>query len=142
MKNASADLPPDHEYFRQFSFIAPDELPAYRALIARAEAGGREALAQLSAGELPQLILLDLMMPGTDGWKFRAEQIVNPAIASIPVIVITAVASPERIGDLGVAVLTKPLDTRLLLATIKEHCAQGYPEQIPVTSTSPLVTSE
>jgi putative ABC transport system ATP-binding protein len=40
-----ADLPPDHEYFRQFSFIAPDELPAYRALIARAEAGGREALA-------------------------------------------------------------------------------------------------
>ena len=32
-----ADLPPEHEYFSQFSFIAPDDLPAYRALLGRAE---------------------------------------------------------------------------------------------------------
>jgi putative ABC transport system ATP-binding protein len=32
-----ADLPPDHEYFRQFSFIQPDDLPDYRALIGRAD---------------------------------------------------------------------------------------------------------
>jgi putative ABC transport system ATP-binding protein len=30
-----ADLPPEHEYFRQFSFIAPEELPTYRALVTR-----------------------------------------------------------------------------------------------------------
>ncbi|TVQ29682.1 MAG: ABC transporter ATP-binding protein [Geminicoccaceae bacterium] len=30
-----ADLPPDHEYYRQFSFIGPDDLPDYRALIGR-----------------------------------------------------------------------------------------------------------
>ena len=32
-----ADLPPDHEYFRQFSFISADDLPDYRALISRAD---------------------------------------------------------------------------------------------------------
>ena len=32
-----ADLPPDHEYFRQFSFIAPEDLPDYRALVGRAD---------------------------------------------------------------------------------------------------------
>lgn len=32
-----ADLPPDHEYFRQFSFIAPEDLGDYRALVARAD---------------------------------------------------------------------------------------------------------
>lgn len=32
-----ADLPPDHEYFSQFSFIAPEDLPTYRALLTRAD---------------------------------------------------------------------------------------------------------
>ena len=32
-----ADLPPDHEYFSQFSFIAPDDLPVYRSLLSRAD---------------------------------------------------------------------------------------------------------
>jgi putative ABC transport system ATP-binding protein len=32
-----ADLPPDHEYFSQFSFIAPEDLPVYRNLLGRAD---------------------------------------------------------------------------------------------------------
>ena len=32
-----ADLPPEHEYFSQFSFIAPEDLPTYRALLAHAD---------------------------------------------------------------------------------------------------------
>ena len=32
-----ADLPPEHEYFRQFSFIAPEDLPLYRALLSRTD---------------------------------------------------------------------------------------------------------
>jgi two-component system, chemotaxis family, chemotaxis protein CheY len=103
---------------------------------------GREALACLSRRELPQVILLDLMMPGTDGWKFRAEQMVNPALASIPVIVITAVASADRTGNLGVAVLPKPLDTGALLATIRKHCPHRRPQHVPVTSASPVLPSE
>ena len=34
-----AELPPDHEYYRQFSFIGPDDLPDYRALVGRVAAG-------------------------------------------------------------------------------------------------------
>ncbi len=39
-----ADLPPDHEYFRQFSFISADDLPEYRALVSRAGTSGQGAL--------------------------------------------------------------------------------------------------
>jgi ABC-type Na+ transport system ATPase subunit NatA len=48
-----ADLPPEHEYFSQFSFIAPDDLPAYRSLLGRADP---ERLDRLSA-EDQQLLL-------------------------------------------------------------------------------------
>jgi putative ABC transport system ATP-binding protein len=50
-----ADLPPDHEYFRQFSFINPDELPEYRALISRVDPA---ALGKLSAEDRERLISL------------------------------------------------------------------------------------
>jgi ABC-type transport system involved in cytochrome bd biosynthesis fused ATPase/permease subunit len=39
-----ADLPPDHEYFRQFSFINADDLPDYRALLSRADPARLETL--------------------------------------------------------------------------------------------------
>ncbi len=39
-----ADLPPDHEYFRQFSFISADDLPDYRTLIARVDPAKLDAL--------------------------------------------------------------------------------------------------
>src|SRR5947209_5611957 len=92
---------------------------AYRV---RAVADGREALAYLSAEELPDLILLDLMMPIVDGWTFRAEQLMNPRLASIPVIVITAVPSERHNADLGVEVVRKPFDPRALLSLIRDHC--------------------
>ena len=54
------------------------------------EAGnGREALDQL-AQEIPQLILLDLMMPVMDGFDFLLEMRANAAWQDIPVIVLTA----------------------------------------------------
>jgi CheY-like chemotaxis protein len=87
---------------------------------------GEQALARLLQGPRPHAILLDLMMPGMDGWRFRAEQLVNPVLASIPVIIITALAAPQSWPDLGVATLTKPLDTRALLATVRKHCGHQY----------------
>jgi ABC-type transport system involved in cytochrome bd biosynthesis fused ATPase/permease subunit len=39
-----ADLPPDHEYFRQFSFISADDLPDYRALTSRVDASKLDTL--------------------------------------------------------------------------------------------------
>jgi CheY-like chemotaxis protein len=53
-------------------------------------ADGAEALAQLRQGTRPDVILLDLMMPLMNGWEFRAEQLRDPALAAIPVLLLTA----------------------------------------------------
>jgi len=52
---------------------------------------GREALDLLRGdGERPSAILLDLMMPVMDGLQFREEQLSDPELSPIPVIVMTA----------------------------------------------------
>jgi CheY-like chemotaxis protein len=54
-------------------------------------ANGLEALALLQSTEaLPDLILLDLMMPEMDGYQFRTEQKQNPLWSAIPVVLMTA----------------------------------------------------
>jgi CheY-like chemotaxis protein len=53
-------------------------------------ANGADALRALRSGLRPAAILLDLMMPGVDGFEFRAAQRGDPAIAAIPVIVLSA----------------------------------------------------
>ncbi len=84
---------------------------------------GKQGLAYLATGELPCLILLDLMMPVMDGWQFRVEQMMNPALASVPVIVITAGGTASRGPDLGVEVVAKPFDMNVLLTMVRSHCA-------------------
>jgi two-component system response regulator MprA len=44
---------------------------------------GRAALEQLRAGLRHSVILLDLMMPGMDGWDFRQEQLRDPHLKEI-----------------------------------------------------------
>ena len=51
---------------------------------------GLDALAHLREGVRPSVILLDLMMPVMDGFQFVTEKLKNPAVADIPVLVITA----------------------------------------------------
>ena len=66
---------------------------------------GVEALRVLQAGLRPWLILLDLMMPGMDGWQFRAAQLKDAALVRIPVVLIGARADIEvqatHLGALG-----------------------------------------
>ncbi len=50
-----ADLPPGHPFFEQFSFIAAEDLPEYRALLGRL---GKSSLANLPAGDRDRLIAL------------------------------------------------------------------------------------
>ena len=60
----------------------------YRVSPAR---NGQEALDMLRSGAVqPRVILLDLMMPVMDGWQFREEQLRDPALASIPVVALSA----------------------------------------------------
>jgi CheY-like chemotaxis protein len=88
-------------------------------------ANGQEALDQLRSGAPPpRLILLDLMMPVMNGWQFRAEQMDDPALADIPVVVISA---DTHVGDkasqLGVnEYFRKPIEITGLLRTLERYC--------------------
>jgi CheY-like chemotaxis protein len=85
-------------------------------------ANGRDALDYLQKGDPPDLILLDLMMPIMDGWEFRRRQREDPALASVPVVVLSAL-DQTRAADLGgTAFLKKPLDFDRLLELVRQHC--------------------
>jgi CheY-like chemotaxis protein len=86
---------------------------------------GVAALAQLRGGERPGLILLDLMMPHMDGWQFRQEQLRDPRLADIPVIVCSAAGrAGQRAASLqALAYLDKPIDPRELIDVVR----RSYP---------------
>lgn len=91
--------------------------------VATARDGG-EALAYLRRGGRPCAILLDLWMPGMDGWRFRELLDKDPALADIPVIVVTA-SRGEPPENLRVAeVLTKPIRVEKLLDAVSKHVAR------------------
>jgi len=86
--------------------------------------GGQEALDHLRGADSPCLILIDLMMPGKNGWQFRAEQLEDPRLAQIPVL---AVSGDGRVRGKALALgipesFTKPIDWEALLAVVAHHC--------------------
>jgi len=87
-------------------------------------ANGQQALSILQSGLQPCVILLDLMMPGMDGWTFRREQMRDGRFARIPVIVLSAHPDPRRGGNLqGADVLAKPLNFDRLLELLSRLSA-------------------
>ncbi len=100
------------------------ELEGYRVATAT---DGRAALDQLRSGLLPCAILLDLMMPGMDGWDFRQEQLKDNALKAIPLVVVTAAGFSEasiraQFGD--IEFVPKPAPEGALLAAIRRRCGQ------------------
>lgn len=86
----------------------------YRVSPAR---NGQEALDMLRSGAVqPRVILLDLMMPVMDGWQFREEQLRDPALASIPVVALSAHGGIEALD--AAAHLRKPVELKQLLDTV------------------------
>ena len=84
---------------------------------------GQEALDYLrGADALPQAILLDLMMPRLDGWAFYAAQQADPALAAIPVIVLSARPDgAQQVARLGqVQFLSKPIDLTRLVELLEQ----------------------
>ena len=83
---------------------------------------GREALDYLQHEQAPDLILLDLMMPVMDGWEFRRLQQANPALAGVPVVVLSALDHQRSSTVDAAAVLKKPLDFDRLLQLVRRYC--------------------
>ena len=87
-------------------------------------ASGEEAVEQLSGG-LPDLILLDVMMPGISGYELCRQLKSDPATSGIPVVLVTARAREDerRAGfDAGAdAYLIKPFDPDVLLDLVEGY---------------------
>jgi CheY-like chemotaxis protein len=82
-----------------------------------------KALAQLKAGHRPGVILLDLMMPIMDGWTFCEETAKDPALAAIPILLLSAVARDTRNACLRAAErFSKPVNLGMLLSAVARYC--------------------
>ncbi len=91
-------------------------------LVVLEAADGDEALAQLGK-QSPSLVLLDVMMPGADGWSVAERLATDPATRHIPVIFLSALATREdrlRAQKLGaVGYIVKPFDPRELADAVR-----------------------
>src|SRR5687767_7657138 len=83
---------------------------------------GLEAV-RIAQEEQPALVLMDLKMPGLDGWEATRRLKADPATASIPILALTAQA---MVGDHERAIaagcdgyLTKPIDVNALVTVLR-----------------------
>ena len=83
---------------------------------------GEQALTRVAA-ELPDIVLLDVMMPGMDGFEVCRRIKANPKVAHIPIVMVTALDQPsDRVTGLQAGAddfLTKPVDDLALFARVK-----------------------
>jgi CheY-like chemotaxis protein len=86
---------------------------------------GQEALDHLRAGPLPDVMLLDLMMPGMNGWELRRRQLADPHLVTVPVVVVSgADLSEQKHSWLKAAgYFVKPIQIDQLLETVAAQCA-------------------
>ena len=90
---------------------------------------GQEALTYLRGGASVDVILLDLRMPIMDGWTFRREQRADPALAAIPVVVLSGTET-DRMAELAAAAsFYKPVSFPEVIAVIRRlsgaHASQS-----------------
>ncbi len=82
---------------------------------------------QIAREKLPDLILLDAVMPGMDGFQVCQELRSRPATADIPIIFVTAIGRPEdeaRAFDVGALdFINKPINPAVVRARVRTHLA-------------------
>ena len=78
---------------------------------------------QLAATETPDLVVMDVQLPGMSGYEATRRLKADPATAAIPVVALTAHAmqgEEARAGEAGCdAFLTKPIDTKVFRETLR-----------------------
>lgn len=86
---------------------------------------GERALKMATSMPLPDLILLDIMMPGIDGYEVCRRLKADPVTADIPVIFLTAMThvEDEQMGFAvgGVDYITKPISLPIVEARVRTH---------------------
>ena len=136
MQRDSSVLAPDPRQRQAPTVLVVDDTPDNLALMAellqdryrvRVANSGERALAMAQTDPVPDLVLLDIMMPGMDGYEVCRRLQANAATRSIPVIFLTARADSEdeRMGlELGaVDYITKPVSPPIMLARVQTHLA-------------------
>ncbi|MGK5088441.1 response regulator [Bdellovibrionota bacterium FG-2] len=94
------------------------ELEGYSVFTA---SNGKDGLEVLQRIPRPSLILLDLMMPVMNGWEFAAEIQKDAALATIPIVVVTAYGN--RADTIQARkVIEKPIDLEKLLGAVQDAC--------------------
>ena len=87
--------------------------------------GPESAMDLVRSGARPDIVLLDVMMPGTDGLAFCRRLKADPAAAGVPIIFVTAkqTVEDEEAGFAAGAVdyVAKPVDPHLLRARVRTH---------------------
>jgi CheY-like chemotaxis protein len=89
-----------------------------------AAASGEEAISIIET-RTPDLIILDLSMPGMDGWSVAAMIRKHKPTAHVPILVMTALGqnledSARRVG--ATAFVLKPIDSKRFLKEVKRLC--------------------
>lgn len=123
------------------SVLVVEDDPTIRALLAMALVGagyadvreaarGDEGLVEAKR-RAPDLVLLDVMLPGLDGFSFARAVRAAPALAATRIIMITACTQPEDIVrglEAGADdYVVKPFDRKILLARVKAVLRRGLP---------------
>ena len=88
---------------------------------------------EIARARQPDLILLDLHLPDLPGWEVLQALQEDPATRAIPVVVISADATPGRVERLRAAgareYLTKPIDVPTLLRVLRQYLRAGFPAE-------------
>ncbi|HEY7400506.1 MAG TPA: response regulator [Actinomycetota bacterium] len=96
----------------------------------RTATNGEDAL-ERAAEERPDAVVLDVMMPGIDGWEVCVRMREQPGLADVPVVLLSARGEDDdrsRDYALGhVEYVTKPFDPAELIAVVRRHLAAGEP---------------
>jgi CheY-like chemotaxis protein len=103
------------------AFITLLLMHGYRASGA---SSGMNALEQLHEGLRPCVVLLDLRMPEMDGWSVWARMHAEPALASIPVVMVSGDPDQLRRAEaLGLRnFIRKPVDAATLVGIVARYC--------------------
>lgn len=130
---------------RDTVLVVDDEADSLRLLTDTLEAGGITVLVATSGAAaldllghvVPDLVLMDAVMPGMDGFETTARIKANPETAHVPVIFMTGLTESEHVIEGfevgGVDYVRKPVNVHELLARVRVHMGHARAVQASTT---------